>query len=101
LENTGSCVDFPPNVETSLIVKQFPNPFRGTARLNILSKDPVSIRIRAIDMAGRLIADLSSNVFRGNNDIKLPSLGWANGIYTLLIETNQGEKFTLRVVKQD
>lgn len=101
LENKGSCVDFPPNVETSLIVKQFPNPFSGTARLNILSKDPVSIRIRAIDMAGRLIADLSSNVFRGNNDIKLPSLGWANGIYTLLIETDQGEKFTLRVVKQD
>jgi len=101
LENKGSCVDFPPNVETILIVKQFPNPFSGTARLNILSKDPVSIRIRAIDMAGRLIADLSSNVFRGNNDIKLPSLGWANGIYTLLIETDQGEKFTLRVVKQD
>ena len=101
LENKGSCVDFPTNVETSLIVKQFPNPFSGTARLNILSKDPVSIRIRAIDMAGRLIADLSSNVFRGNNDIKLPSLGWANGIYTLLIESDQGEKFTLRVVKQD
>jgi hypothetical protein len=101
LENKGSCVDFPPNVETSLIVKQFPNPFSGTARLNILSKDPVSIRIRAIDMAGRLIADLSSNVFRGNNDIKLPSLGWAKGIYTLLVETDQGEKFTMRVVKQD
>ena len=101
LENKGSCVDFPPNVETSLIVKQFPNPFSGTARLNILSKDPLSIRIRAMDMTGRMIADFHSNVFRGNNDIKLPSLGWANGIYTLLVETDQGEKFTMRVVKQD
>lgn len=101
LENKGSCVDFPSNVETSLIVKQFPNPFSGTARLNILSKDPLSIRIRAIDMTGRMIADFHCNVFRGNNDIKLPSLGWAKGIYTLLVETDQGEKFTMRVVKQD
>jgi hypothetical protein len=101
LENKGSCGDFPPGVETNLIIKLYPNPFSGVAKINILARDPFSVRIRILDMTGRLMADLNSNIFRGNNDIKLPSLGWASGLYTLLIETDQGEKFTIRVIKQD
>jgi hypothetical protein len=101
LENKGSCVDFPPDVETNLIIKLYPNPFSGIAKINILARDPFSVRIRILDMTGRLMADFNSNIFRGNNDVKLPSLGWASGLYTLLIETDQGEKFTTRIIKQD
>jgi hypothetical protein len=101
LENKGSCGDFPPNVESDLIVRQFPNPFTGNARINVLSRDAFVVKVKALNMAGKLMTEISSNVFRGNNDVTLPSLGWSSGIYIIVVETDRGEKFTLRIVKQD
>jgi hypothetical protein len=101
LENSGACGDFPPNVETSLIVRQFPNPFSGNSNINILSKDVIALNMRVLDMKGRLLLSKKLNVFRGNNSISLGSLGWPSGIYIVQIETEQGETFKLRIVKQE
>jgi len=101
LENRGACGDFPPNVETNLIVKSYPNPFSGIGRLNILSKDAMEIHIRVIDMKGRLVLNKKQNVFRGNNNVNLGSLSWPAGVYIVQILNDLGETFTLRVVKRE
>lgn len=101
LENSGACGDFPPNVETDLIIRHFPNPFSGNTKLNILSRDAFSVRIRVLNMTGKTMCELNSNVFRGNNDIALPALGWPSGIYVVQIETDRGERFNIRIMKQN
>lgn len=101
LDNSGACGDFPPNAETNLIVRQFPNPFSGNSKITILSKDALALSMRVIDMKGRLLLHKKLNVFRGNNTISLETMGWASGIYIVHIETDQGETFKLRIVKQD
>lgn len=101
LDNSGACGDFPPNAETNLIVRQFPNPFSGNSKITILSKDALALSMRVIDMKGRLLLHKKLNVFRGNNTISLETMGWTSSIYIVHIETDQGETFKLRIVKQD
>lgn len=101
LENRGACGDFPPNAETNLIIRFYPNPFIGNGKLNVLSRDAMEINIRAMDMKGRILLNKKQNIFRGNNSIYFNSLGWPAGVYFIQIETNQGETTKIRIVKRE
>ncbi|MFN6373946.1 MAG: CotH kinase family protein [Chitinophagia bacterium] len=101
LDNSGACGDFPPNTVTSLIVRNYPNPFSGNSSINILSKDAAAIKLRVIDMKGRILMNKQVNIFRGNNSISLGSIGWPSGVYMVHVETEQGEVFKLRILKQE
>jgi hypothetical protein len=101
LDNSGACGDFPPNAETNLIVRNYPNPFSGNSSINILSKDAAAIKLRVIDMKGRILMNKQVNIFRGNNSISLGSIGWPSGVYMVHVETEQGEVFKLRILKQE
>lgn len=101
IANTGTCADYPANVNSTFLVGALPNPFRPGDRLLLQSKDNQLLRVKAMDAAGRLVWYSSFNLTAGNNYITMPVNGWAGGIYFFEIKNERGERVTKRIVKTD
>jgi hypothetical protein len=101
IANTGTCADYPANVNSTFLVGALPNPFRPGDRLLLQSKDNQLLRVKVMDAAGRLLWYSSFNLTTGNNYITVPVNGWAGGIYFFEIKNERGERVTKRIVKTE
>ena len=82
------------------IISLSPNPVTGNGILNIHSTHPQQITIRIIDATGQSISLISKQVTAGSSQVVLKLGNLASGLYTLIINTSEGEKKTMRFIKQ-
>lgn len=101
LVNTGTCADYPANVNSSFMVTNMPNPFRSGDRVMMQSRENQLLRVKAMDATGRLMWYSSYNLTTGNNYFSVPVADWANGIYFFEFTNEKGEKQTKRIVRSN
>lgn len=72
-------------------VKVFPNPFIETVNASFYSNVKTTAVLRLTDMNGRMIAQTSCNVVKGNNQASISNLkNIPAGIYLLQLKDNNG-----------
>jgi len=77
----------------------FPNPSTGQLTLLFTNEMPVISNITVIDLLGQSVLQLTASQITGN-DIQMDLSGLTNGVYHLLIETNEA-RTTRRVIKMN
>ncbi len=81
----------------------WPNPVHDNIFINIVSGNASAATINIFDGKGALVKTKNTNLLRGSNQLKLDMITLANGIYSVLVEWNDGLikiKKTLQIVKQ-
>ncbi len=77
----------------------YPNPSKGLFTLNLDMNNSGKVRIRVVELTGRIISDETQQVNKGNNFNSIDLSGYAQGIYMLNIEMN-GVSSTIKLVKE-
>ena len=72
------------------IINCYPNPFSDILNLKIYSKVEQNANIQIVDFTGKLIISDVRNLFTGGNEIELNTASLINGIYAIIIQTNDG-----------
>lgn len=81
------------------LVNIFPNPSNGKYTVNLGMNYSGNIRIRTLDIAGRIVTDETINMNKGNNFQQIDLTNFAKGIYMLNIEVN-GTNANFKLVKE-
>lgn len=80
----------------------YPNPANGNnAFLNVTAKNATEGSVTVTDLSGRILNVISSvRLQQGQNVIKVPTQGLANGIYMVTLNTDKGNiNLKLQVIK--
>ncbi len=78
----------------------YPNPVKSEANLVITAPASDKISIAVVDMAGKLITQLNTQVVSGDNMIKLNTSGLASGTYSVKVICSNGcEAAPVKMVK--
>ena len=87
-------------VHAPVIVSAYPNPFTNDLIVQFNLFQPADANLRMHDIAGKLVyEDQLTNVRSGLSYLKLNANGLANGLYTLSIQTVDGQ-FSVKVAKR-
>ncbi len=77
----------------------YPNPAQSTLFVELDSQIDTEISIEILDLSGRLIQQISTKIFLGNNDLQLDLLSYNSGIYFLQIKTAEKQFINKFVVE--
>ncbi len=75
---------------TSFSVNLFPNPTSGNAALKISSLSVGSAKVSVINMLGQVVYTKQTKLDTGVNTVSLDTKEFANGVYNVIVEGNQG-----------
>jgi hypothetical protein len=100
MPNKGACADYPVTVSESVIISLSPNPFFANAGFTVQSRNDQAIMVNVFDAAGRKVYDGRHFLSRGFNTMTILSGQWTTGIYFFRFETEAGEKFVLKGLKE-
>ena len=100
LSNQGACADYPANVNESIIISFYPNPFSTEKNIIIQSRIAQQLSVQVVDAVGRKIFAGQYFLTPVVNTIDINSDRWAPGVYFFHFQNFSGEKFTRRVIKQ-
>jgi len=81
--------------------KLWPNPLHDKMFINIVAANASKATIKIFDSKGALIKAQQANILRGSNQLNMDMATLANGIYSVLVEWNNGQvKKIIQVAKQ-
>ncbi len=100
IPNTGVCAIFPADVQASLVISAFPNPYSDNYNIKIVSKTSQTVGLKITDMSGRAMQRSFISLAAGNNAVSLQSGYWATGIYLVEFTTTSGEKIARKILMQ-
>jgi hypothetical protein len=79
----------------------WPNPVHDRIFINIVSGNATEANIKIFDSKGALIKIQKANILRGSNQLSVDMVPYANGIYPVSVDWNNGQtKKTTQIVKQ-
>jgi len=81
----------------------WPNPVHDNIFINIVSGNASPATINIFDGKGALVKTKNANLLRGSNQLKLDMITLANGIYSVLVEWNDGQikiRKSVQIAKQ-
>ncbi|SFC16841.1 Por secretion system C-terminal sorting domain-containing protein [Flexibacter flexilis DSM 6793] len=79
----------------------YPNPTAADAFVNVILEKASEVSVSVQDVTGKTVLTLPANRYEvGSNDIMLPTSQLNNGIYSILITTNEGRNATRLVVNR-
>ena len=83
------------------IVNLLPNPVtNGTALLNITSAEKQIVKIKVTDVAGKTMQAMDQAVISGFTQVNMNFSNLVEGIYTISIFLNNGERKTKQFIKK-
>lgn len=86
---------------TDEVFSLWPNPVRDRAFINIVAGNESQAMIKVFDSKGALVKMQRANVLPGSNQLSIEMASFANGIYSVSADWNNGQsRKTARVVKQ-
>jgi hypothetical protein len=77
-----------------------PNPVTNHGYINIWSAAAQKVRVQIYDMTGRLIEQHTGLLVEGANELPVKTQKLAQGVYNILIKTDDGVQKNLRIVKE-
>ena len=86
---------------TDEVFSLWPNPVRDRIFINIVTSYESQAMIKVFDSKGALVKIQRANVLPGSNQLSIEMASFANGIYSVSADWNNGQsRKTVRVVKQ-
>ena len=82
------------------IVNLAPNPVKNTAVLTVVAVKPQQLNIRVLDVTGRPVYELLHQAPAGSSMLNMGLTGLPKGIYLLTIFSAEGQKRTIKFVKE-
>lgn len=79
-------------------IRLYPNPNNGTATLEITTTMNADAVISIVDLSGREVMVQNTELFVGNNHIRLSTTEFANGIYFVSVKNGNNNKMVRMVV---
>jgi hypothetical protein len=73
------------------VVILYPNPARDFITLMISTRQKEKIKYRIVDASGRVVTSGTENLQSGSNNVNVSLMNIASGIYTIVIEGNNGK----------
>ena len=68
-------------------VTLFPNPATNSTAVQVLLDKPATLAIRITDVAGRKVYHTAATAVAGEQHITIPTVGFANGLYSVQVTT--------------
>lgn len=100
MPDIGACADWPAELDGSLQLSAFPNPFEGNSlQVKLRSKYPQTVQLEVFDMSGRKIDQRFINLLAGINLPAMNANRWPAGIYLVRFSSQDGELVKTRLVK--
>jgi CotH kinase protein/Secretion system C-terminal sorting domain len=98
LPNTGGCFDYPVTAKSSFIAILSPNPITASSKFTIQSKNNQSLQLKIYSMQGQVVQQQTITLAAGMNSIPFGSGNWSKGVYLVVLQSAQGEKFSKKVL---
>jgi hypothetical protein len=98
LPNAGLCFDYPVTAKSSFIAILSPNPITTTTKFTIQSKNNQSLQLKIYSMQGQVVQQQTITLVAGMNSIPFGSGNWSKGVYLIVLQSAQGEKFSKKVL---
>jgi CotH kinase protein/Secretion system C-terminal sorting domain len=98
LPNAGVCFDYPVTAKSSFIAILSPNPITTTTKFTIQSKNNQSLQLKIYSMQGQVVQQQTITLAAGMNSIPFGSGNWSKGVYLVVLQSAQGEKFSKKVL---
>jgi len=87
------------DIETISNVNLFPNPANNQINIELTMQNNADINILLVDLNGKILNNkMLSNVSTGTNNVVLDISNYANGIYSVIIRSEQSIKTTKLVI---
>jgi hypothetical protein len=93
-------VTLSPVASSEYAVDVRPNPFDDEIKVRITSPRPQTAGISIYDVQGRLLFSMNSSLNSGLNVIPVGGNRFAAGLYTIVIQSSDGQKVARKIVKQ-
>ncbi len=101
MPNSGVCADWPANVNGTIILNSFPNPFNKNLSVIVVSKTMQTVKLQITDAAGKVMYAQNIALVSGNNTVNnIAHAGWAAGLYHFYLHAANGETVTKKILKQ-
>jgi hypothetical protein len=98
--NTGSCMDWPAGLNSSMNIKLYPSPFKSNIHLWVQTKTSQQLTIQVSNAAGQVVMVKTISTTAGINSITdFATDNWGTGVYDFYILNNEGEKFLKKAVR--
>ncbi|TAH04810.1 MAG: T9SS C-terminal target domain-containing protein [Sphingobacteriales bacterium] len=98
LPNTGVCFDYPVTAKSSFIAILSPNPITASSNFTIQSKNNQSLQLKIYSMQGQVVQQQTITLAAGMNSIPFGSGNWSKGVYLVVLQSAQGEKFSKKIL---
>jgi hypothetical protein len=86
------------NTTSAVDLKAWYNQSEQKIQVSTISNVAEPVTITVVDIQGRVVAQQTTQLTKGNNSIKLDMQGLPNGIYTFMLASAEGVKFN-KIVK--
>lgn len=97
-------VIFPSSIGTVenkvLSMAVIPNPSHSQAVLKLATTENTRITAHVVNVTGQTVWSNSYNIVTGNHQIELPSSELPSGMYTIRVESSNGERSVMKWIKQ-
>jgi xyloglucan-specific exo-beta-1,4-glucanase len=87
------------NVKTGFDVQIAPSLVNSIATLQIDAIKNSNVSISIFDVLGKKILSINGRLVTGANTIKIHATTFSNGLYNVLVQTNDGERQVVRMIK--
>jgi len=89
-----------PTITTaSTTINIYPNPTQDQLHVDFNATEHMTVELKLVDMSGRIVKTIQTDVEEGINYLSLDMNELANGIYSLVVLNNNQLIHTVRVVK--
>ncbi len=86
------------NDKTLYVSQNFPNPFSGTASIDVSLKNSSDVLLEVFDLNGRKVMEYAQkNMIAGNHRLTLDASGLTSGIYFYVVSAGE-EKMQHRMI---
>ena len=91
-----------PSLEDKLRVQVFPNPavVRSVVFLKLNAPNPLSLRMRLINLQGQELFTLPETYIHGLQQLEIPTYSLSSGVYQILLESSDGGVLTRSLIVQ-
>lgn len=78
----------------------YPNPAEQHFYLSFQAKERESLNIEVLDLEGRVLSSRAAEVQLGTNVLRMDDLSLQNGVYILRVNSESGQVWTSKLIKQ-